>query len=125
MDTSIITTILIVIYLPGIFVALALERLQSRAIHGSAERFALTTWCIIFRTVLLLFATIIAVNSVMSKDYVLASFWTINIGLNVAVLYLLLRQDNWFNKQWKKLKKAVKNFQESLQSSFMPAPAPG
>ena len=110
-----------------IIAQLILTFLKIKAVAGSREKYILTTWLIIVTAAIFLAALACVVFGLREHDYIGAAMWTL---FALYALYLLWRifneDDNWFNNQWKKLMRGLKNLRERLQSvGLKPAPALG
>lgn len=99
------------------------DYLRRAAVRGSLERYVATTWCIVLQGVLALvhFGFVVwSVHHIIQGVFVPG--WTIlglaHLALMVWRIYsiwrLLKSDDNWFNRQGKKLRTHLKNLRSRL-----------
>lgn len=97
---------------------------QQRAVDGSKQRYALTTLAISLTIPLVISLTLLAVFDFRIGSYPSSLFESI---LAILVLWRsrgLFKDDNWFNKQFKKLKNGLKNLGKQLSNVRLPSPLP-
>lgn len=99
--------------------------LRGGIVTATKQRFIVTTLLIVFTVLEIVVMSVRAVIYIIQKDFIGASLLVTSTVMFIWFLTLIMHDDNWFNDQWKRLKKGIKNLQESLQSAFMPTPAPG
>lgn len=100
------------------------SRLQGKAVTGSHEKNVLTTSAIALHVIAILLSIVLFCIQTIAHEYDLAIIWIIISFLHVRQLRFLLRDDNWFNDQWKRLKRKAKKISKQLQSIFTPRAVP-
>lgn len=106
------------------FTAHLLSTLQRKAVTGSHEKYVLTTSAIVFYAIAIILSVFLLCIRAIERDYVAVVIWAFITFSLACSLRFLLRDDNWFNDQWKRLKRKAKKMSKQLQSIFTPRAVP-
>lgn len=103
---------------------LVVSIMQMKAVRGSRQRYVLTTWAITLVALVVLLELVVIVINLKQGLY-----FSAGTRAAVALLYMYLSRhffhdDNWFNNQYKRLKRGLKNLGERLSHMFSPSPMP-
>lgn len=106
-------------------VAMWLDNLRRRALSAPIKA-QLTTWLIILMSFKIVVATALVVAMLRIDNYLFAGIWSIATLGCILQLWWLLHDDNWFKRQFKKLKNGLKELGKRLSrirvSPSSPAP---
>ena len=94
------------------------------AVKGSRARYVASTWAMASAAGVVILLLIKAGVDAMAQDY--ASAFVSGFIAAVWIWWAikgLLDDDNWFNDQWKRLKRGFKNLQQRL-ANISPLPSP-
>jgi len=100
--------------------------LTVRSVSGTRLRYVATSWLIGLGALLALIFAVWAVLDLMLENY---QGTGLNVMLTIAMAWSTKRvinnSDNWFNDQWKRLKRGLKKLKRRLASTApVPAPSP-
>lgn len=101
-----------------------LAALQGKAVTGSHMKDVLTTSAIVFYAIAIILSVFLLCIRAIERDYVAVVIWAFMTFSLTCSLRFLLRDDNWFNDQWKRLKRKAKKMSKQLQSIFTPRAVP-
>ncbi len=110
--------------LVAIIAGLFFVRMGRKAVCGSKERFNLNTAAIVAEIVVALYFSFEAITALQEEDYVDAGICTGVVIVTLFYIAQLLKDDNWFNNQFKKLKNGLKNLGKQLSNMRLPSLSP-
>lgn len=98
--------------------------LRHRAVNNSRQRYTLSNLAITFATIYLLCLVVRCLQYLRDGDYLNAAIATACFVTGTWHIWMLLQDDNWFNNQYKKLKRGFKHLSRQLSSWTSAAPSP-
>lgn len=95
-----------------------------KSVDGTEQRYFYATWAIALAGIQIATVSFSCVLDLVQEDYIGAAIGTVYVLFMFAALKLYFNHDNWFNKQFKRLKSGLKNLKESLSRAFSPIAMP-
>ena len=97
---------------------------QQTAVQGSYKKFQLTTILIVVVSLKILGGLGLVILSLAFGYWFTAGIWLCLVAFDILDLVKLFKDDNWFNNQYKRLKRGLKNLRTRLSTLASPLPAP-
>lgn len=116
--------VILVITLGLTMMDILVSGLQRAAIPGSYKKYQLTTLLIAMISLKILGGISIVILSLILDNAFTAGIWVFIVAVDIWDLKKLFNDDNWFNNQYKRLKRGLKNLQTRLSMLASPMPAP-
>ena len=96
---------------------------RNQSVKGSYPRYVAASWFLVTGIAVIGVTFAKAALYVATGEYVAAGFQLALVGLWVWIIRSQSDEDNWFNSQWKRLKKGVKALRQRI-ASLAPSPLP-
>ena len=104
------------------------DRMRSRSVRGSYQRYRLTSMMMGATAFMILYELALATLYVMTHGYFLAVMLAFCALLDVVSLIVLWHDNNWFNDQWKRAKRGLRKLRRRIAEATqrpgaLPSPA--
>ncbi len=125
MDLNALSLVVLMIMLVCMAINLMFLIRRDRAVLGSHQRYVATTWIIATDIMVILSLLASSVIYFMQENLLGAGWDLVIVWIWVWSLKRFFDDDNWFNDQWKRLKRGIKKLRERIaRATPSPLPSP-